>query len=784
MSSANKQKSSSESHNFGHRPIKFFLDRSLWSPNRKHAHDFYDFAYQSDFSLGPWIKAHPHLSRKPHPASLLNPIRDLRLLSQSKDKVFGLLQELFPEANQDLDSFAITLPFRFLPLLTTQIYAQRFLDEGGLLSCQLNLGHEQLQEMRIRIAAFCILRSIYGVDVGFPGTHMEFLRPRQEGFPEVHGIEIDPRFYEVHHQGKKLTTKHIDTVIESFDKPKALLTLLPPTEYSFSGFFALRTHDVTLRTLHHELQRTLTSDGQGLMDGEHFANICGILRRIFQSDNLRFSLAVTFGDVFLVAAEHACRSGGCVFQQTKHVSKSDWTGSVLAAAEKNKESFTRFRPGQGDRSNTLDHELLQCDRDWSIVIPLRQGERSLGYLVVATPCPREHFTMNLVEFDLILPVITLSVEQSLHQAQMSIDAKIKDSCTAIHPTVEWRFQSAAARSLIQNEDSMAEIRFDQVFPFYAVSDIRGSSNFRNAAILADLRKQVDEATRLFEEAKEAADFPIFSKVLFELRQAKINLDVPLSAGTETTMLTFFKERVHPSLSLVSSLSGQLAASVKRYRDQLDAQQICFSLQRSAFEESVSQVNTALTRDILDRQKLAQQCVPHYFETQATDGIDHGIYAGQSLLKSGIFANFHLDNLRLWQLEAICSAERICQQLRPHLPIPLELAHLVVAHEGPISLRFSYQEKKFDIVGAYSVRYELLKKRIDKAEVKETGERITQPGSLVVIYSTESERRVYISDLNYLADTGQIAGNYEDHALGDLQGVSGLRALRCRINATV
>jgi hypothetical protein len=37
-------------------------------------------------------------------------------------------------------------------------------------------------------------------------------------------------------------------------------------------------------------------------------------------------------------------------------------------------------------------------------------------------------------------------------------------------------------------------------------------------------------------------------------------------------------------------------------------------------------------------------------------------------------------------------------------------------------------------GAYDIRYEIVKKRIDKALIKGTNERATQPGKIVIVYS--------------------------------------------------
>jgi hypothetical protein len=87
------------------------------------------------------------------------------------------------------------------------------------------------------------------------------------------------------------------------------------------------------------------------------------------------------------------------------------------------------------------------------------------------------------------------------------------------------------------------------------------------------------------------------------------------------------------------------------------------------------------------------------------------------------------------------------------------------------------EKHFDIDGAYNIRYEVIKKRIDKAYIKGTKERITQQNKITIIFSKFEEEQDYIKYINLLQDKGILAPKIEEFEVEDLQGVSGLKALR-------
>ena len=86
-------------------------------------------------------------------------------------------------------------------------------------------------------------------------------------------------------------------------------------------------------------------------------------------------------------------------------------------------------------------------------------------------------------------------------------------------------------------------------------------------------------------------------------------------------------------------------------------------------------------------------------------------------------------------------------------------------------------------GAYNVRYEVIKKRIDKALVLGTRERVTQPRKLAIVYSQPAEAIEYRGYLEYLGARGYVTGEVEDLALEELQGVKGLRALRVAIDVS-
>ena len=95
----------------------------------------------------------------------------------------------------------------------------------------------------------------------------------------------------------------------------------------------------------------------------------------------------------------------------------------------------------------------------------------------------------------------------------------------------------------------------------------------------------------------------------------------------------------------------------------------------------------------------------------------------------------------------------------------------------MTIQFKMEEKKFGVEGAYNIRYEIIKKRIDKALVKETNERLTLPGKIAIVYSQDKEANEYINYLKYLQSINYIGPDIEWLTLKDMPGVNGMKALR-------
>jgi hypothetical protein len=151
------------------------------------------------------------------------------------------------------------------------------------------------------------------------------------------------------------------------------------------------------------------------------------------------------------------------------------------------------------------------------------------------------------------------------------------------------------------------------------------------------------------------------------------------------------------------------------------------------------------------------------------------------MEQGDFKALYLENLRLWQLKVACGMVWHTEQLKASLKVPLDTAHLVLVQDAPLSIRFRFDEKRFDVEGAYDIRHEIIKSRLDKAVVKSERERLTQPGKIAIVYSHPEEAIKMDRHIDFLHSEGYLNGEKEDLELEDLPGVQGLKSPRVSVN---
>ncbi|MBT8267145.1 MAG: GAF domain-containing protein, partial [Bacteroidia bacterium] len=81
---------------------------------------------------------------------------------------------------------------------------------------------------------------------------------------------------------------------------------------------------------------------------------------------------------------------------------------------------------------------------------------------------------------------------------------------------------------------------------------------------------------------------------------------------------------------------------------------------------------------------------------------------------------------------------------------------------------------------YNARYEVVKKRVDKAYIKGSEERVTEKGKLSIVYSQKEDEEEYMNYVRFFQHKKMLSDDAEIVELEDLQGVTGLKAIKVSI----
>lgn len=764
------------------------------------SHDIFPFARVLDFSLlidfwsrqaedagSPWrAVAASILERVNEALDLRGPLEDLSGLESHEDLIRLMMSAIYPPALGDEVCAAALVPFQTHAVFMTP--AARRIDLVDRLEQHFRerFGDEKTWAGRTMAAYDAILRRFYGIDAGFDVPFTLPVEDAGTGLSRYLATRYDPRFLTIDavREPPRLASDVLERLIAEPLNPDLWIETLPPGGFRFRGVGLLTATDVTDQVVMSLIRDDLLKKN-AMTTAASVDLLQKRLRTFLRQPDLAVGLIGIEGGEDIQAIECAWAMGrSLLLSDSSAPACPHKADSYYASAFRAREPVIVYDLQSCGVCTGFEHHLLQQEIRNLLIHPLFDGDRLVGLLELGSPTPGALNAINALKVTEVETLFAAALKRSMEEREDQVQAVIKQNYTAIHPVVEWRFRQAA-RNFLQGLDEGAapqseEIVFSDVFPLYGLADIRGSSTHRNAAIQADLIEQLESAREVVAAAERVRPMPILGEIRFRVERYVETVRAGLRTEDETAALEYLAREIHPLFDRLQSLSEEVGERVEAYRASLDARLGILYRRRRAFEESVSAINDTVAAVIEEEQAVAQDILPHYFEMFKTDGVDYGIYVGGSLLENGSFDPLYLRNLRLWQLIATCRVEHALRELKPRLPMPLDATHLVLVQDFPLSIRFRTDERQFDVDGAYNIRYEIVKKRIDKAQIRGSRERLTQPGTIAICYSQDREAREYLRYIEYLQATGYLEDGVEELELEDLQGIFGLRALRVTI----
>ncbi|MGO9567385.1 MAG: GAF domain-containing protein [Desulfomonilaceae bacterium] len=717
---------------------------------------------------------------------LLEPIEDLSLLEPHRDLIRVLMSAVFPTAFWDSELVGALVPFNLSPVIVSPMFQRLCLNEDRSLRGRFPVETDTISRARQIRSFLLILKRCYGIDKDLDYPLVRIVEDPETGLERHFQFSPNLRFVDVHTVGSppRLTDRDLATVMQRLEEPEVLREFLPPENFEFHGFTLVHAVDVTLYEVISGLERDLI-DKSSIASQEGFLRLQDRLRTLLRRPDLMVGLAAIKNDEVLLLNNGCEMHRSCIFADSRHRAISEFRGSVFDRAMQGDGISIIRDVTEESACSEMDKEILEFGIRSMMIAPLRFQGELIGALNLGSPNPDDFGPGEELVLSQILPLFSMALKRSLDDLEHNVEAVIKQKCTAVHPSVEWRFRGAALHHLERfgkGESSELEpIVFRDVFPLYGASDVRGSSEARNRAIQSDLVEHLELALQVVQSAAEARSLPILSEASYRTERHLEMIHNGFGTGDQTSILKFLRNEVEPLFPLLRGFGPGVTDRIEAYGQAMDPTVGTVYRERRDFERSISLFNRRIST-YLDREEADAQAVfPHYFNKHQTDGVDYIIYAGASMVENGAFDALYVRNLRLWQLMVACGIAWHTEDIRKSLKFPLDATHLILVSHSPVSIRFRFDEKRFDVDGAYDVGHEIVRSRIDKAIVKGRNERLTQPAKIAIVYSRPNEYQEMTHHIDFLQGRGYLDDDLESLELEDLPGVQGLMALRVGVS---
>lgn len=708
---------------------------------------------------------------------------EAKLASMSKT-ISQFLSDIFPVTLTNEEIKAVTIPYQNKIFNPTAKFSRIIAPSGSSFEISFGGGNRDCFYIA---SCYLILKRFYGIEIDIHKS-VYFHTSSEEGVDKHYKVLYNFEYLEIvpSPRAPLILQSDIEDLIENYDKPADWLAKFPPASWILKGFALITLVDVTEETAIAILKNNFL--GQRSFPGLQ-RNLNKIFSSVFNIPDLNVGFSFfeqEEGILSISPFEQKIQSfllNG--MQQSHHV-------GVLCTHSYKKLIDTREHlivPDIAKFMEAYPESVVSMNLGSQqvksfIMTPIIKNDVILGVLEVVSFKPHQLNGFNVGKLDMVIPNIVDTIDRKLYELQNEIQVFIQDTYTRLDASVVWKFKKEALNFLrCRNagiEYHLKEIVFQEVFALYGQVDIKNSSAKRNECVRADLTAQLEQLLLLAALFENHARTPLKKDTIEQLMTFLTGLSRGIYTDTEQEIENYLEGIIYPGLSKFTEKYRTRNNEITQFLEKSKNPNGQFFAERQKYEQSISLINDNCARILDKHQRDLQQIIPHYYERFKTDGVEHNLYCGPSISPEFHFSLQHLYLLRLNQLRILCEINFEHLRLKGGYPFPMELTSLILTYQTPLTIRFRTDEQHFDVEGAYSLRYQVIKKRIDKACIFGSDERIVQPGKITIVYSESKERAEYMNYIRQIQLEGRL-GKIEDFDLEDLQGIFGLKGLRVALS---
>ncbi|MEP7376621.1 MAG: hypothetical protein ABI675_24700 [Chitinophagaceae bacterium] len=723
--------------------------------------------------------------------ALLQPVHDSNLLGEHADLLELLGISLFPVVTEpEKNIFTLAAPYQFSIFNESPSFRKLFVDGEEHFILPENASAQYLKQIHCSLIYEHALEKFYGVKLNANTDLVYPVLDAATGMKRYYKLRYDRRFIDLKLKGELPPIQNCAVCLNTFRilDLEQQLKKMPLELFSAEGFGVWMAEDVTIQESLDAIKKILLrqeSCDTGIID-ELKANIHALVG--LNEVEVGVMPFVKLNNEFVL--DETCAQHGLMGKNWKAGDEKSMNFFRYSLGFLSQHSEPMPMPVLDDlmtQQAPFLRELWEDGMRSYLVYPVQDNDGLLGLLELASPVSNLLNLEVMARLEPAMPLISLALLKNRDTFNNRIEKLIKEKFTALQPSVEWKFAKVAWESMHGHHDSggtalTQNVVFENVYPLYGAVDVRNSSIERMVTIQKDMNAHLDLVDEVLDKLQSLMQLPLLEGLKFKNENFRAVIGATtMQAEDEVRISEFFANEVHPVLEHLQKGNTKPAEIVNSYFAVVKDDNSYLYRYRNEYETTLAAINEAVLQYLDKEEDILQLSYPHYFEKYRTDGVEYNIYIGQSIAPNNPFDLLYLKNIRLWELRSMAEIARITHQLLPSLPVPLQTTQLILIHSQPISISFRRDERRFDVEGSYNIRYEVMKKRLDKVRIKDTLERLTQPGKIAMVYSNPKEAQEYQEYIQFLQSKKILNPGLELLELEELQGVSGLKALRVEIN---
>ena len=667
----------------------------------------------------------------------------------------------------------------------------RFLKDANTSDQQTKsiLEQKAKQQLELRFIYGLILERFYSVSIITKKDFVYSYHDPESRLVKYYKAEIDARFVEIAVEGDlpELDDHTLANCFQELTEHEAvehfLPGILPLDKFKFEGFSILNLKDVTVDHSINKIRDILVEHSY---ENEQYEHISKSLKILSGDEHLEFRLLplwmVNGKSVFPNKNDERMQSVLMTSVNQAFITEEIFNTLVNDFKANPRVLIFNNIKELPETDNLLPQLLKKTAINSYGLLPVNYHNELVGVIEIHSFKEVVFDEKLFSKIQQAIPLIAQLLKYSSDEFASKIETVIRDKFTPIQSSVQWKFNEVAWKYLQKNYSSLdapeiETIRFENVYPLYGAVDIRNSTIERNSAIHEDIKNQLGQLTSMLNTLRELSHQHAPQALVFECKKWSNQIQEYFTTQDEMTLNAFLESDVNTYLRDIQEKFPVTAEVIDNYFNSIaDPEGPAFK-NRSELEDSLQLINMRLNQYFENAQKELQKAYPFYFEKFRTDGVEYDIYIGQSLTDEKSFDLSFLNTLRKWQVKSMAEVARLTNHLMPLMPRQLQTTQLIFTHSNPIDISFRNDERRFDVEGAYNIRYQVVKKRIDKVLIKNTQERLTQPGKIALVYFNQREAIEYVEYIREFQKTGLLRDDLEYLELDEVQGVSRLKALR-------